>query len=330
MQRSEGRRRLRVLVTGAGGPAAIAVMQSLAEDPAVEVLAADMDNWAAGLYLVPPSGRAIIPAGDAAGFAAAVADQCERLRVDVLIPTVDAELRPLAAVRHQFAAAGVQLMLAPDRALGLALDKLALASACAGHVRVPRTEAYPVADPASWSYPLIVKPRMGSGSRDVSVLGSAAELTAAPARDGFLVQEFLPGEEYSVDVLADAGGRVCAAVPRLRARIDSGVSVAGRTVRDDDLETFGASVAAAIGLTFIGNVQCRRDRTGQLALLEVNPRPPGSMPLTIASGVDMPKLALAALRGADLPVHAEFAETAMVRFLAERFVTVAEVEGVLA
>ena len=330
MQRSEGRRRLRVLVTGAGGPAAIAVMQSLAEDPAVEVLAADMDNWAAGLYLVPPSGRAIIPAGDAAGFAAAVADQCERLRVDVLIPTVDAELRPLAAVRHQFAAAGVQLMLAPDRALGLALDKLALASACAGHVRVPRTEAYPVADPASWSYPLIVKPRMGSGSRDVSVLGSAAELTAAPARGGFLVQEFLPGEEYSVDVLADAGGRVCAAVPRLRARIDSGVSVAGRTVRDDDLETFGASVAAAIGLTFIGNVQCRRDRTGQLALLEVNPRPPGSMPLTIASGVDMPKLALAALRGADLPAHAEFAETAMVRFLAERFVTVAEVEGVLA
>ncbi len=328
MQRPDHGKRLRVLVTGAGGPAAIAVMKSLSEDPAVEVLAADMDHWAAGLYLVPSSARAIIPAGDAPGFAAAVDDQCERLRVDVLIPTVDAELRPLAAVRELFAAAGVQLMLAPDRALGLALDKLALADACAGHVRVPRTETFPVADPASWSYPLIVKPRTGSGSRGVQLLESAAELTAVPVRDGFLVQEFLPGEEYSVDVLADASGRVCAAVPRLRARIDSGVSVAGRTVRDDDLETFGTSVAAAIGLTFIGNVQCRRDRAGELALLEVNPRPPGSMPLTIASGVDMPRLALAALRGAELPAHAEFAETAMVRFLDERFVTLAEVEGV--
>ena len=37
-----------------GGPAAIAAMKSLRADPAVELLAADMDPWAAGLYLVPP------------------------------------------------------------------------------------------------------------------------------------------------------------------------------------------------------------------------------------------------------------------------------------
>ena len=54
---------------------------------------------------------------------------------------------------------------------------------------------------------------------------------------------------------------------------------------------------------------------GQPALLEVNPRAPGSLPLTVASGVDMPRLALDALRGARLPEHAEFCEKAMVRFL---------------
>jgi len=326
----EPERRLCVLVTGAGGPAGIAVMKSLASDHGVDVLAADMDHWAAGLYLVPPGARAIVPAGDAAGFAGAALDLCRRLSVDVLIPTVDAELRPLAAARAPFAAAGVQLMLAPDRALDLALDKLALAKACAATVRVPRTEGFPVADPSDWAYPVIVKPRTGSGSRGVTVASTESELRTAPAGEDYLVQEYLPGEEYSIDVLADARGRVSAAVPRLRARIDSGVSVAGRTVRDDDLESFGAAVAAAIGLTFIGNVQCRRDRAGRLALLEVNPRPPGSMPLTIASGVDMPRLALDALRGAELPSHPDFAETAMVRFLDERFVTMAEVEGVSA
>jgi carbamoyl-phosphate synthase large subunit len=106
--------------------------------------------------------------------------------------------------------------------------------------------------------------------------------------------------------------------------------VAGRTVRNAELENFGAAVATAVGLTYIGNVQCRHDRAGRLALLEVNPRSPGSMPLTIASGVDMPRLALGALRGGELPAHADFTETAMVRFLDERFVTMAEVEQVSA
>jgi carbamoyl-phosphate synthase large subunit len=44
-------------VTGAGGPAAIAVMRSLSADPAVRLIAADMDSWAAGLYLVPAAAR---------------------------------------------------------------------------------------------------------------------------------------------------------------------------------------------------------------------------------------------------------------------------------
>ena len=52
--RERHHRRTRILVTGAGGPAAIAAMKSLRADPTVELLAADMDPWAAGLYLVPP------------------------------------------------------------------------------------------------------------------------------------------------------------------------------------------------------------------------------------------------------------------------------------
>lgn len=320
---------IRVLVTGAGGPAAIAVMKSLAADPSVEVLAADMDGWAAGLYLVPPECRALVPAGDSRDFVPAVMALCQRLAADVLVPTVDAELLPLARARADFEASGVQLMLAPDAALAVTLDKLSLARACAASVAVPRTESLDTpADTASWTYPVIVKPRTGSGSRGVSMPRSAADLAAVGARPGYLVQEYLPGEEYSVDVLADRSGRVAASVPRLRARVDSGVSVAGRTVRDWELENFGAAVAGAVGLTYIGNVQCRRDRAGKLALLEVNPRPPGSLPLTIASGVDMPRLALHALRGGELPAHAEFAETAMVRFLDQRFVTMAEVEQV--
>ena len=66
--------------------------------------------------------------------------RCAALGVHVLIPTVDAEMRPLARARAEYAAAGIELMLAPERALDLTLDKLALARCCEGQVRVPRTE----------------------------------------------------------------------------------------------------------------------------------------------------------------------------------------------
>jgi carbamoyl-phosphate synthase large subunit len=294
-----------------------------------------MDGWAAGLYLVPAADRAVIPAGEAPGFARALLARCRDLGVDIVIPTVDSELQPLAAARPQFERADVALMLSPARALALTLDKLALARACAGVVRVPRTELLDEAvDPASWTYPVIVKPRTGSGSRDISAIVSADELktalSAAEPGAGFLVQEYLPGEEYSVDMLSDTDGRVVAGVPRVRARVDSGVSVAGRTLHDRELEQFGATVATTVGLTYISNVQVRRDSDGEPALLEVNPRVPGSLSLTIASGVDMPRLALDALRGRPLPEHAEFVEKAMVRFLDERFLDLSEIAETIA
>ncbi|MGZ4434635.1 MAG: ATP-grasp domain-containing protein, partial [Trebonia sp.] len=190
-------RTVRVLVTGAGGPAAVSVMKSLSADPTVRLIAADMDPWAAGLYLVPPEARTLIPAGLDPGFADAALARCIAMGVDVLIPTVDAELRPLGRARADFSRAGIELLLAPDRALDLCLDKLALAECCAGQVPVPRTERYDQADPESWTYPVIVKPRTGSGSRDISVVGSSLDLASLDASADFIVQEYLPGEEYS-------------------------------------------------------------------------------------------------------------------------------------
>ena len=109
-------------------------------------------------------------------------------------------------------------------------------------------------------------------------------------------------------------------VPRLRARVDSGFQCGGRTVHDPEIEWFGRAVALATGITYVANVQCRRDWDGDPALLEVNPRMPGTLGLTIASGVDMPRLALAALLGQPLPANIDFCERAVVRFLDERFV----------
>ena len=122
------------------------------------------------------------------------------------------------------------------------------------------------------------------------LIETRADLERLPRDGTLLVQENLPGPEYSLDVLARADGEVVAVVPRERMRVDSGIAICGVTKRDEALEEFGRRVAETIGLTGVANVQVKGAETGEPALLEVNPRFPGTMPLTVASGVDMPKL----------------------------------------
>lgn len=309
----------RVLVTGAGGPAGVAVIRSLLRRPDTEVYAADMDGWASGLYLVPAGRRRIVLPGADPGFVDGVAELVTADRIDVVIPTVDVELPPLAARRSEL---GAVLAAPSEQTLSTALDKYALALACAGALRVPTTVL--LGEPWPGSFPVIVKPRRGAGSRGVHLVPDAAALAADGTDDRQIVQEFLPGEEFSVDVFASADG-VVAAVPRTRTRVDSGVSIAGRTVHDPELEGAAAAVATAIGLVGVANVQLRRDAAGVPALLEVNPRFPGAMPLTIAAGVDMPSLVLDLALGHQVPDTIAFRELANVRFLEDVFVDPAEI-----
>jgi carbamoyl-phosphate synthase large subunit len=315
----------RVLVTGAGGPSAVSILLAMEGAP-VTMLAADIDPYGAGLYLVPPERRSILPRGEDPRFADALLDICRREQVDVVVPTVDTELLPLALDRERYAESGVTLVVASEHTLRVCLDKWLLAERCRGVVRVPETAVVDDAfDAAAWALPVIVKPRSGSGSRGIHLLDRREQL-AALERDGtLLVQEHLPGTEHSLDVLARADGHVAAVVPRARLKVDSGIAVTGLTLHDERLDTFARETARLIGLTTVANVQVKEDASGEPALLEVNARFPGTMPLTIGSGVDMPRLAIGEALGTPIPDGPlPFRDIAMVRFFQERFFAVEE------
>ena len=116
-----------------------------------------------------------------------------------------------------------------------------------------------------------------------------------------MLQEYLPGEEYSVDVYVRRDGRVIAAVPRDRMKIDFGIAVASRTLNLPDLMQSAIRTAEVIGVRGCANVQFKRGADGVFKLLEVNPRFPGTLPLTTAAGIDMPKLMVDELMGRPVP-----------------------------
>ncbi len=249
-----------------------------------------------------------------------------------MVPTVDTELLPLARRRAEFAAAGTTLVLAsrgdarpPASTSGRWPS--AAATTCAFPATVVVDDDF---DPAAVALPVIVKPRAGSGSRGIRLVERRAELEALERDGTLLVQENLPGPEYSLDVLARADGQVVAVVPRARLKVDSGIAVTGRTLHDEGLETFAREVATLIGLTTVANVQVKDDTSGEPALLEVNARFPGTMPLTIGAGVDMPRLAIGEALGTPIPDGPlPFEDIAMVRFFQEEFFSFDDIEDLL-
>lgn len=313
-----------ILVTGAGGAAAISVWKSLGQYAALHM--ADMDDCASGLYLVSPAQRLLLPRGDSPNFVSFLLDQCKKRGIHLLIPTVDAELLPLAQARHEFEACGIEIAVAPAEVLAIVRDKAALLGAAKSCVPVPWSLVW---DERSLeplpSWPAFAKPRAGSGSRDLMMLNNEQDLSLVPRDGQFIVQEWLPGEEYSVDVYVSRAGVALASVPRIRMKTDSGIAVTARTVLASDVAKYAVDLVQALGLPLVANVQFKRDSQGVAKLLEINPRFPGTLPLTAAAGVDIPRLMLDDFSGRPMPQGMlPFQEVMTVRYWTEQPVKVAE------
>ena len=144
-----------------------------------------------------------------------------------------------------------------------------------------------------------------------------------------LVQENLPGPEYSIDVLADAAGKVHRRGPPRAAegRLGHRRHGADRSTTTRWRPSAGRSPSGS-GSTGVANVQAKQAVDGEPALLEVNPRFPGTMPLTVASGVDMPALCVAEALGEPMPAEPiDFEPTAMVRVMREHYMPFSEIEA---
>jgi carbamoyl-phosphate synthase large subunit len=318
---------MRILITGAGGAAAVSIWKSLSADH--ELHMADIDPLAAGLYLVPPDRRLIIPRGDSPELVPALHRACTERRIEALLPTVDAELAPVAAERDRFESIGIALPISPVECLRICRDKQLLMEAVRGRVPTPDSEPLTEAVAARVdSFPRFAKPREGAGSRGVARIDSRADLDKQPKDGSVMLQEYLPGDEYSVDVYVRRDGRVIAAVPRVRMKIDSGIAVASRTVNAPELIEAAVRTAEIIGIRGTANVQFKRAADGVFKLLEVNPRYPGTLPLTGAAGVDMPKLMAGELAGHMAPDGLlPFKELMVVRYWTEHYLDPREWEA---
>jgi carbamoyl-phosphate synthase large subunit len=308
-----------VLVTGAGGPAGIAVVRRLVA-LGHRVVAVDCDWTAAGMALA--AAGSTVPRADHPRFLDALLGVGAAHGADALVSTVAEELPALTAGAGRLAAAGLATWLPRLDAVEVCCDKGAFARRLAdARVAHPPTTD----DPGRLSVvpgPWIVKPRAGRGSRGVRALDDARAVAAALARDaGLIAQTRLAGREFTADALIARDGRLLTVVPRWREETRGGISVKGTTFDSEAVTTVVAAALDAVGLTGPANVQGFVDDAGTATVVEINPRFSGGLPLTLAAGADVVAAYLAGIRDPQvhLPLLWFTPGVRMSRYLAETY-----------
>jgi carbamoyl-phosphate synthase large subunit len=272
MDRGGRRVRETVVVTGIGGPAGKAGAAWLASK-GYRVVGTDMVPvaWpAADFRLVPPARD---PTFSEALLAVAVEE-----RAALVLPTVTEELPLVARLRPRLRARGIALCVSDPPGVDFANDKLLTADQLDCQ-RVPVPATFPGATPRqavaeALGFPLLSKPRFGRGGRGVLVHRTLGEM-ARVGPEEVVWQEFLPGEEYDLNLFVERDGSVPAATVLRKTSLKGGLVGNALGVERADrpaVAELGAAAARALHLEGPLDMDIRTRSDGGLAVLEVNAR----------------------------------------------------------
>jgi carbamoyl-phosphate synthase large subunit len=215
-----------------------------------------------------------MPPAAHAEFAPALAAACAAHGVRLLVPTIDPELAPIAAIAPALRQAGTAVNISTPPAVAVARDKFATAQALGADAPL---SALPSAA-AAMTFPAVAKPRGGSSSLGVRVVDSANGLS-----DATLLQERLVGPEFTVNLFVRDGSTL-AAVPHLRREVRAGEVSKAITLRHPALAAIAARLPEAVpGLSGALCFQAIEGAAGP-RVIEINARFGGGFPLAHAAG----------------------------------------------
>ncbi len=266
-----------VLITGIGGPAGRSAA-SYIRDKGFRTIGTDMRD-----VDTPVDVFCRLPAVSDVAFSAELSALIRIERPSLFIPTVSEELPVVARLKNAIREQGCSVFISLPWAVDTANDKLKTMRFLEHtDVAVPRTyDEFVPRDLVlrELGTPCLAKPCIGRGGRGVVVYQSGNELLAE-ARHGLVFQEFVPGEEYDLNLFAGLDGSVISSAVLRKTKLKQGiVGNAASVVRDHqpDIDAIGRRVAAHLGLSGPLDMDIRRRLDGKPVLLEINARLGGNV-----------------------------------------------------
>ena len=297
----------RVLITSGDARTCLAAVRSLGRN-GIEVKVADQERmplagfsrYCRGVVRYPS------PRRDPERFFAFLSSHLRKERYEVVLP-VEQDIFYLFSKHRDELGRLTKIPVAEFSAFQTAYDK-ALTFKAAAALGIPAPTTYFVESRAQVEelarqiqFPVVIKPRMGSGSRAVSYAANATELVRLwqevhRVQPRPLIQERIPngGEAIGVSVLFNSHSELRARFVHRRIRefpLSGGPSTLRESVSRPEIADVAVRFLRELGWSGVAMVEFKVDpRDGVAKLIEVNPKFWGSLNLAIASGVDFPAL----------------------------------------
>lgn len=233
---------------------------------------------------------------------------CESEKIDCLIPTIDTDLLLLAENKKKFEAIGTKVLISAADKVRLCRDK----NYTAEYFRsVGLKSPKPVNSVEKFEemlqrgeiqFPAFIKPKDGSSSINAFRVDNLEDLKTHAAKiDGYIIQPFISGKEFTVDIFCDYDGNPVYITPRERLAVRSGEVLKTRIAQEDtiidEMKTLVNDYKPCGQIT----VQLIQDQiSGENYYIEINPRFGGGAPLSMKAGADSAKAVLRMLSGEKL------------------------------
>lgn len=271
---------------------------------------------------------------DADSYISKILKICKKEDIKVIIPLLEKSFPIFNQARDLFEGNGIKLLLSSARVIDLCKDKYQLYQYFK-KMGIPTPETYlpqQVNELQDTSFfPLFIKPRNGQGSQNTFKINKQEELEFfINYLDDLIIQEYLEGEEYTVDTLSNLEGNVLSAVPRKRLEVRSGEVSKAVTVKNEKLIQLSVKVIEDLGIIGPANLQAKILPDGEIKVIEINPRFGGGIPLSYQAGVNYPLLIARMARGEKIkPFIGEFQDgLTMLRYDTPIFKDINDLTGV--
>lgn len=280
-----------------------------------KIVAVDISKTAPAIYFA--DSFHIVPRISDENYISAIIDVCNKEDIALIVPTIDTELLKLAENREQIEnSTNAKLLLSSMRVVEICRNKNNTQKFFEENgFGVPKLLSKDDIENKNYSFPLFIKPKDGSSSINTFKINNEQELeffvnyVKEP-----MVQEFMQGTEYSVDVFCDFDSKPITVVPRIRMAVRSGEIAKGQIVKDRDIINDVLRMIDVIKPIGHITVQCMKTKNG-IEYIEINPRFGGGAPMSIDAGADSCENLYRLLNGESLKYNENYKDKAVfVRF----------------
>jgi carbamoyl-phosphate synthase large subunit len=335
----------RILITSVGGLVAPGIIKSLKQKATensenMYIVGTDMRSGSVGFHFVDKS--YIVPSGESKNYNSALLKIARENNVNLIVPCSDEELLSISREKQIFLENGIipicsdytNIVNANDKGLMLkklqenkvVVPKYYLPSSIEDVKKAAENLGYP-------SQPFVIKPRIARGGRGFKLIKENVTLydnnclnlehllgiLNPDEIEKFILMEYLPGEEYSVDALA-LNGKALYIIPRKRITALGGPSIVGEIVENKEVRRFVENVIGIFNLHLNINIQLKYSSKNMPLIVEINPRTSGTIVANGAAGINLLYYGIKLAMGEDIPYDMKFiSNMKMQRYFEEVF-----------